>query len=294
MSKDYERIGRKPSWLKIRLHSGEGFAQVAKLIGGNALHTICTSGKCPNQAECWSRGTATFMIMGDICTRSCKFCATKSGKPLSLDPHEPEKVARSVEAMGLKYCVLTSVDRDDLPDMGAAHWAQVVAGVRLRNPQTRIELLIPDFDARPDLLDVVITSQPDVLGHNIETVERLTPRTRSQAQYRTSLEVIRYIAASGIIAKSGFMVGLGETDAEVEATVGDLAAAGCKILTIGQYLQPTPAHLSVAEYVNPEKFEFYKIKALEAGIAYVQSAPLVRSSYMADAASESCIKELRK
>ena len=286
MPKTDGRVTRKPEWLKIKLHEGAGFSDVAKLVGSRGLHTICTSGKCPNQAECWSRGTATFMILGDICTRSCKFCATKTGRPLPIDSDEPEKVARSVSVMELRYCVLTSVDRDDLPDGGARHWANVVTEIQTRNPGTKIELLIPDFDGDTALLDVVIASHPDVIGHNIETVERLTPQVRSRARYATSLDVIRHVAQSGVPAKSGIMLGLGETEEEVLATFDDLASAGCQLLTIGQYLQPTTGHLDVVEYVHPDKFAWYREEALKRGFAHVESGPMVRSSYMADRAFE--------
>lgn len=278
------KVARKPAWLKIKLHEGAGYAEVAKVLGGNRLNTICASGKCPNQAECWSRGTATFMILGDICTRSCKFCATLTGKPLPIDPAEPVRVARSVSAMGLRYCVLTSVDRDDLADGGAAHWAETVRQVRNHNPATGIEVLIPDFDGDAALLDVVLAASPDVAGHNIETVRRLTPAVRSRASYATSLDVLRRVAASGIPAKSGIMLGLGETEAEVLEALDDLAAAGVGLLTIGQYLQPTAAHLPVAEYVHPDQFAEYKRQALARGFSYVESGPLVRSSYRAEQA----------
>ena len=297
MPKIYGKVTRKPEWLKIKLHEGTGFSEVAKLVGNNGLHTICVSGKCPNQAECWSRLTATFMILGDICTRSCRFCATKTGRPLPIDSDEPVKVARSVSVMGLRYCVLTSVDRDDLPDGGAKHWANVVTEIRTKNPDTKIELLIPDFDGNTALLDMVIASAPDVIGHNIETVERLTPQVRSKAKYRTSLDVLRYVAQSGIPAKSGIMLGLGETEEDVLATFDDLVEAGCKILTVGQYLQPTVNQLEVAEYVHPDKFAWYKEEALRRGFLHVESGPMVRSSYMADRAEESgCLgnKMIRK
>ena len=291
MPKTDGRVARKPEWLKIKLHEGAGFAEVAKLVGSNGLHTICTSGKCPNQAECWSRRTATFMILGDICTRSCKFCATKTGRPLPIDPDEPVKVARSVSVMELRYCVLTSVDRDDLPDGGARHWANVVTEIRKQNPDTKIELLIPDFDGDESLLDIVIASRPDVIGHNIETVERLTPSVRSKAKYRTSLDVIRYAALSGIPAKSGIMLGLGEAESDVLATFDDLVAAGCRILTIGQYLQPTANQLPVVEYIHPDKFAWYKEEALGRGFSHVESGPMVRSSYLADkAAASGCLE----
>ncbi len=304
MPENHEKVTRKPAWLKIKLRSetpgapGEtvasrleaanGFAQVSRLVRENALHTICTSGKCPNQAECWSRRTATFMILGDICTRSCRFCATKTGKPLPADPDEPEKVARSVSRMELRYCVLTSVDRDDLPDGGAARWAETVRAVRRLNPDTKIEVLLPDFDGNRTLLDIVLDAGPDVAGHNIETVERLTPLVRSRARYRRSLDVLRHIVGRGIPAKSGLMLGLGETEEDVLRTLDDLAETGCSLLTIGQYLQPTRRQLEVAEYVHPDRFARYREEALKRGFAWVESAPLVRSSYRADRAAEKC------
>ena len=244
---------RKPDWLKIKLHRSEEFGEVARIVREHGLHTICSSGRCPNQAECWSRRTATFMILGDICTRSCKFCATATGKPLPPDPDEPRKLARSISLMGLKHCVVTSVDRDDLPDGGAALWAESVRAVRELNPDTTIELLIPDFDAREELIDLVADARPDILGHNIETVRRLTPQVRSRARYEVSLRTLAHIARRGLTAKSGLMVGLGETDSEVLEAVDDLVEAGVQILTIGQYLRPSLRHLPVAEYVTPEK-----------------------------------------
>ena len=213
---------KKPDWLKIRLHNNEGYSQVAHIVREHGLHTICSSGRCPNQAECWSRRTATFMILGEICTRSCKFCATASGKPLPPDSDEPRKLARSVSLMGLKHCVITSVDRDDLPDGGASHWAASVRSVRESNPDTTIEVLIPDFDGKEELIDIVLASAPDIVGHNIETVERLTPQVRSRAKYGVSLNVLKHIAGRGATAKSGLMLGLGESEAEVLATMDDL------------------------------------------------------------------------
>ncbi len=274
----------KPEWLKIRLPRGEEFAEMAKIVEQHALHTICSSGMCPNKAECWSRKTATFMILGDVCTRGCRFCATKTGVPLPADHGEPQRVADSIRLMGLRHAVITSVTRDDLPDGGAAHWAAVVEAVREVNPHTTIELLIPDLDAVAEHLDIVIASRPDIIGHNIETVERLTSEVRSRARYRTSLETIRYIASRGMVAKSGIMVGMGETEEEVLQTLDDLRGAGCRIVTLGQYLRPTLRHWPVAEYVAPEKFEKYKQEALARGFGYVASAPLVRSSYMAEQA----------
>lgn len=286
MPNNYDKVTRliKPDWLKIKLHNEEGYADVAKVVQKHRLHTICDSGKCPNKAECWSRRTATFMILGDICTRSCKFCATKTGKPLPTDQSEPEQVAESINIMGLKHAVITSVDRDDLPDGGAAHWAAVIEAIRRKNPDTTIEVLIPDFDAKEELLDIVIDARPDIIGHNIETVERLTPNVRSRAKYRTSLAALKHIASRGAVAKSGIMLGLGESEAEILQTLDDLAEHGCSIVTLGQYLRPTLNHWPVAEYVTPEKFAWYGEKAYEKGFTYVASAPLVRSSYMAEEA----------
>lgn len=297
MPKVYDKVTGhiKPEWLKIRLPRGEGFAEMAKIVKQHSLHTICSSGMCPNKAECWSRKTATFMILGDICTRGCKFCATKTGKPLPTDNDEPARVADSIRLMGLKHAVITSVTRDDLPDGGAAHWAAVVRAVRDANPDTTIELLIADLDAVPAHLDVVIDSRPDIIGHNIETVERLTPQIRSRARYRTSLDTIAYIASRGMVAKSGIMLGLGETEQEVLQTLDDLRAAGCRIVTLGQYLRPTMEHWPVAEYVTPEKFDWYREQALARGFSYVASAPLVRSSYLAEQALECCgIDKMRR
>lgn len=274
----------KPDWLKIRLHSTEQYAQTASIVERHALHTICSSGMCPNKAECWSRRTATFMILGDVCTRACKFCATKTGVTLPIDNTEPERVARSIALMELKHAVITSVTRDDLPDGGAAHWAVVVEAVRSQNPNTTIELLIPDFGGRGELLDIVLASRPDIIGHNVETVERLTTEVRSRARYDMSLRVMRHISDSGAVAKSGIMLGMGETEAEVLATLDELREAGCQIVTLGQYLQPTRAHWPVAEYVTPQKFEQYGEEAYKMGFSYVASGPLVRSSYMAEQA----------
>ncbi len=292
MSENYDKVAKniKPGWLKIKLHNNEGYADVAKVVEKHRLHTICDSGKCPNKAECWSRRTATFMILGDICTRSCRFCATKTGKPLPPDPGEPSEVADSIKIMGLKHAVITSVDRDDLPDGGAAHWAAVITAIREKNPDTTIEVLIPDFDAREELLDIVLAAGPDIVGHNIETVERLTPLVRSRARYGTSLDTLRYIADRGFVAKSGIMLGLGEGEQEILATFDDLADAGCSILTVGQYLQPTAKHLPVAEYIEPGKFAWYGDMARFRGFAYVASAPLVRSSYLAEEALKGNVK----
>lgn len=289
MPQFYDKVDslRKPGWLKIRLHRTADYAEVRQIVEKHGLHTICSSGRCPNQAECWSRRTATFLILGDICTRGCRFCATRTGHPLAPDADEPRKVAESVALMKLRYVVVTSVTRDDLPDGGAHHWAATVEAIRSANPDVVIELLIPDLDARPDLLDVVVASRPDIIGHNIETVERLTPVVRSRAKYRTSLESLRHLHAQGVVTKSGLMVGLGESDEEVLQTLHDLRDAGVEIVTLGQYLRPTLEHYPVAAYITPEKFEQYRQQALEMGFSYCASAPLVRSSYLAEEALQS-------
>ena len=279
--------GKKPEWLKIRLHKSEAFAEVDRIVREHSLHTICSSGRCPNKSECWSRRTATFMILGDICTRGCRFCATRTGRPLPPDASEPEKVAESVSLMRLRHVVVTSVSRDDLPDRGAQHWADTVSAIRAKNPNATIELLISDFDASPELLDKVLASKPDIIGHNIETVERLTPEVRTRATYATSLRTLRYLAAAGATVKSGLMVGLGETDEEVAKTLSDLREAGVRIVTIGQYLRPGMEQYPVAAYVTPQTFERYRRMALDMGFDFCASAPLVRSSYLADQALDS-------
>lgn len=276
-----ERV-RKPEWLKISIGANKRYTETKRIVESHCLHTICSSGRCPNMGECWGRGTATFMIGGNICTRSCKFCNTQTGRPLPLDPQEPAHVAESVRLMKLSHAVVTSVDRDDLPDLGAAHWAQTIGEIRRLNPETTIEVLIPDFQGRRELVEQVIEARPDIISHNMETVRRISPLVRSAARYDTSLEVIRQIAASGITAKSGIMVGLGETPAEVEELMDDLRAAGCQIMTIGQYLQPSHRHYPVAEYVTPEQFKRYEETGLAKGFTQVESGPLVRSSYHAE------------
>lgn len=273
---------RKPEWLKVNFGSNEKYAETKKIVDTHCLHTICTSGRCPNMGECWGRGTATFMIAGDICTRSCKFCNTKSGKPLPLDPKEPANIAESIRLMKLKHAVITSVDRDDLPDLGANHWAETIREVRKVNPETTIEVLIPDFQGKEELIKIVAAEKPDIISHNMETVRRLTPEVRSAAKYDTSLKVLKTIAEEGIVAKSGIMVGLGETQEEVEELMDDLLSIGCSVLTIGQYLQPTHKHYPVREYITPEQFNKYKEIGLEKGFRDVESAPLVRSSYHAE------------
>ena len=273
---------RKPEWLKINIGANERYTETKRIVDSHCLHTICSSGRCPNMGECWGKGTATFMIGGDICTRSCKFCNTQTGRPLPLDPDEPAHVAESIALMKLSHAVITSVDRDDLPDLGAAHWAQTIREIKRLNPETTTEVLIPDFQGRKELVDQVIKACPEIISHNMETVKRISPQVRSAANYHTSLEVIRQIAESGITAKSGIMVGLGETPAEVEELMDDLISVGCKILTIGQYLQPTHKHFPVAAYITPEQFAVYKETGLKKGFEQVESAPLVRSSYHAE------------
>jgi len=273
---------RKPEWLKTKVPIGKQYLGVREIVEKNNLHTICTSGHCPNMAECWGRGTATLMILGDVCTRACKFCNVKTGRPLPADLEEPERVAESVRKMGVKHCVITSVDRDDLEDGGAAIWALTIRRMKAVNPATTIETLIPDFDGREDLIQQVIDAGPEVVSHNLETVRRITPIVRSKARYDLSLDVLEYIAASGKRTKTGIMVGLGETEAEVLETMDDVRARGVEVFTIGQYLQPTKRHLSVVEFVTPEQFEKYRVAGLEKGFRYVESSPLVRSSYHAE------------
>lgn len=275
------RPDKKPEWLKIKIDTSGGYSEVDKIVKEHALHTICSSGMCPNKTECWSRGTATFMILGDICTRSCRFCATATGKPDSPNYKEPAELAESVSLMKLKHCVITSVTRDDLPDGGAAHWASVITECRKINPSTTIEILIPDFDARQELIDIVLEARPDIVAHNIETVRRLTPSVRSRAKYDVSLRTINYIFQKGFIAKSGLMLGLGESEEEVMETLTDLRKNGCNVVTMGQYLRPSQNHLPVIEYINPKQFDWYKEFALKIGFTHVESGPLVRSSYMA-------------
>lgn len=281
----------KPEWLKIKLHDGEGFAEVAHIVEAHGLHTICSSGKCPNKAECWSRRTATFMILGNICTRGCKFCATQTGRPLPIEPNEPERVAESIRLMGLRHAVITSVDRDDLADAGADHWRRVVEAIKTINPNTTVEVLLPDFDGKRELIELALQAKPHIVGHNLETVERITPLVRSRAKYRTSLEALRIMSESGIPTKSGIMLGLGETHEEVLQALRDLRQAGVEIVTLGQYLRPTAKHYPVDRYVTPEEFDTLKEEALAMGFKYVASAPLVRSSYLADRAVEACQKE---
>jgi lipoyl synthase len=273
---------RLPSWLRMQRASGESYTMVKRMVEDNHLHTICTSGNCPNIGECWNAGTATLMILGDICTRSCKFCGTASGKPLPPDENEPERVAQAVKTMGLRHCVITSVDRDDLPDGGAQHWADTIRRIREVNPGVTIETLIPDFQGSATDIDRLIEAGPDVISHNIETVRRLTPLIRSVAKYETSLSVLRHLASRGVVTKSGMMLGLGESEEEVIEALHDLYETGCSILTIGQYLAPTLGHIPVTEYITPEEFDDYRRKGLEIGFKFVESSPLVRSSFHAE------------
>lgn len=273
---------RKPDWLKIRLGGNEQFTRTKEIVESHCLHTICTSGKCPNMGECWSRGTATFMIGGNICTRSCRFCNTLTGKPLPLDVKEPENVAESVRLMKLKHAVVTSVDRDDLPDMGAKHWADTIRAIKEKNPETTLEVLIPDFQGRLDLVDVVIDAAPEIISHNMETIRRITPLVRSAAKYDVSLHVLKHIASRDVTTKTGIMVGLGETQDEVYELMDEMLKIGVSVLTIGQYLQPSRKNIPVYEYVTPEMFEKYRCEALSKGFKDVESAPLVRSSYHAE------------
>jgi len=273
---------RKPEWLRNKIYSDLKYSNVSTIIKEHGLNTICTSGHCPNQSECWSKGTATLMILGEICTRSCKFCNTITGRPLPPDPNEPQKVAESIRLMQLKHAVVTSVDRDDLPDRGAKIWAETIRSIKELNPGITLEVLIPDFDGKPDLIDFIINENPDVISHNLETVRRITPLVRTKAKYDTSLKVLSYIASKGRVAKTGIMVGLGETKEEVLELMDDALKVGCSVITIGQYMQPSRKHIEVSEYITPEMFEFYKISALDKGFRIAESAPFVRSSYCAE------------
>lgn len=273
---------RKPEWLKIKLGSDVTYDETRAVLQKHCLHTICTSGRCPNQGECWSRGTATFMIGGAVCTRACKFCNTETGRPLPLDPAEPRHVAESVRALGLKHAVVTSVDRDDLPDKGSAHWVETIRRIRELCPGVTIEVLIPDFDGQAELIAPILEERPEVVAHNMETVRRLTPVVRSRATYDCSLSVLAQIAEAGLPAKTGLMLGLGETQEEILETMDDLRQVDCSILTLGQYLQPTRRHYPVQEYVHPDRFAELREIALGKGFRHVESGPLVRSSYHAE------------
>jgi len=273
---------RLPRWMKAQLPSGENYSKVKRLIADHRLHTICTSGNCPNKGECWNAGTASFMILGDKCTRNCRFCYVKNELPDEVDWLEPLRLAKTIQTLGLKHCVVTSVTRDDLSDGGAEFWAMTIRKIKELSPGTTIETLIPDFNANPEHLQKVIDAAPEVISHNLETVRRLTPKVRSTARYDRSLKVLAIISKAGIVSKSGIMVGLGETEAEVLQAMNDLRSVGCKVLTIGQYLQPDSNLLPVQEYITPEQFEKYREEGMKRGFSYVESSPLVRSSYHAE------------
>jgi lipoic acid synthetase len=277
---------RKPSWLRAKLPSGPGYQAVRSLVDEHKLHTVCQSAQCPNLGECWSRGTATVMILGNICTRSCNFCAIQTGRPTELDLGEPARVADAVAKMGLRHCVITSVARDELADGGAAVWAATIRAVRHRNPQTAIEVLTPDWKGKLHDLDTVLDAKPDIFNHNLETVERLQKPVRVQARYDRSRSVLQHAKSRGFITKTGIMLGLGETQAEIEQTLRDIAADKTDILTIGQYLQPTPQHLKVERWAHPDEFAHWKQFGLALGIGVVESGAMVRSSYHADEQSQ--------
>lgn len=273
---------KKPDWLRVKLPTGKEYAEVRKIVSEHKLHTICESGNCPNMGECWGAGTATFMILGNICTRSCGFCAVATGRPLAVDEGEPQRVAESVRLMKVKHCVITSVDRDELRDGGSIIWERTVNEIRKASPGTTMETLIPDFQGKWENLQRIIDVKPEIVSHNLETVKRLTRQVRIQAKYERSLEVLKRLKEGGIKTKSGVMLGLGETEEEIIETINDLRSVNCDILTLGQYLQPTPKHLPVQEFIHPDKFKKYKEIALAAGFKYVESGPLVRSSYHAE------------
>lgn len=273
---------KKPKWLRVKLPTGENYRKVRGLVDEHKLHTICESGSCPNMGECWGEGTATFMILGNVCTRSCGFCGVQTGKPDAVDEFEPGRVANSVKIMGVKHAVITSVDRDDLKDGGSSIWAQTVRAIRQQSPGTTLETLIPDFAGNWDNLQVIIDVAPEIVSHNLETVRRLTKQVRIQAKYDRSLEVLFRLKKGGMRTKSGVMLGLGETEQEVLETMQDLRSVQVDILTLGQYLQPTPKHLPVAAFIEPEQFAYYQKVGLEMGFRFVESGPLVRSSYHAE------------
>lgn len=273
---------RKPDWLKIKLPRGFKASQVVGMLNDRHLHTICSSGMCPNRAECWGNGTATFMICGNVCSRNCRFCNVTGGKPEPLDPQEIEDIARSVKELGLKHVVITSVTRDDLPDGGAAHWAATIRRIHEVAPGVTMEVLIPDMQGKTELLDIIIAEHPDVISHNMETVRRLTPEVRRTATYDQSLKVLLYLRSKGVVTKSGIMLGLGETREEILQTMDDLRAVDCQVMTIGQYLQPTKLHYPVQAYIHPDTFEEYRLIGLEKGFRHIESAPMVRSSYHAE------------
>ena len=275
-------IDRKPKWLKVKLPTGQAYKNIRGITKSHNLHTICESGNCPNMGECWGAGTATFMILGNICTRSCGFCNVMTGRPLAVDILEPLKVAKSVKLMNLKHAVITSVDRDDLKDGGASIWVETIAAIRKQNPQTTMETLIPDFKGKEKDIQQIINTKPEVVSHNLETVRRLTKKVRIQAKYDRSLYTLRLLYEGGIRTKSGIMLGLGETEQEIIEAMKDLRAVGVKILTLGQYLQPSKKHLPVVEFITPDQFSYLKEVGLSLGFEHVESSPLVRSSYHAE------------
>ncbi len=277
-----EKRERKPEWLRVKLPVGKEYAHVRSLVDKHKLHTICESGNCPNMGECWGAGTATFMILGNICTRSCSFCAVATGRPLAVDLEEPERVATSVQLMNVKHCVITSVDRDDLKDGGSIIWAETINAIRRKSPETTLETLLPDFKGQWDNLARVLEVRPEVVSHNLETVRRLTKEVRIQAKYDRSLECLKHISAAGLRTKSGIMLGLGETEDEVYEAMDDLLANGVQILTLGQYLQPTRKHHAVIEYIHPDLFAKFKEVGMAKGFRVVESGPMVRSSYHAE------------
>jgi lipoic acid synthetase len=277
-----QKINRKPDWLRVKLPTGKEYAKVSEMVSTHKLHTICESGNCPNKGECWGAGTATFMILGNICTRSCGFCNVATGKPKAVDLQEPERVAQSVLLMNVKHCVITSVDRDDLKDGGSIIWVETINAIRRVSPQTKFETLIPDFQGNWENLQRIIDAHPDIVSHNTETVRRLTKEVRIQAKYDRSLEVLKRLKEAGLKTKSGIMLGLGETEQEIYETMDDLRNLGCDVFTMGQYLQPSPKHLPVKEFIHPDVFAKYKIIGLEKGFRFVESGPLVRSSYHAE------------
>jgi lipoic acid synthetase len=283
---DKESISRQrlPTWMKMksRLPKDGKYTEVRRIVDHNKLHTICSSGNCPNIGECWSAGTATFMILGEICTRSCKFCGVKTGKPLPVDLDEPARLAQSIKTMGIKHAVITSVDRDDLEDKGSGIWSEAIKEVKRVNPGISMETLIPDFDGVHEWINRIIEARPEVISHNLETVKRLSRTVRSRAKYELSLKVIKQISESGIISKSGIMLGLGETREEILDCMDDLREAGCQVFTLGQYLRPSKYHIEVEEWISPEQFEEYREIALSRGFRHVESHPLVRSSYHAE------------
>lgn len=277
-----KRIRRLPDWMKTPMPGGKQYLEVKNLTLQHNLNTICISGNCPNRSECWGAGTASFMILGNKCTRNCRFCDVPNEIPDVADWQEPLRLAKTIKTLKLKHCVITSVARDDMDDGGAAFWAETIRVVKEVNPTVSLEVLIPDFDAQPEDIQKVIDARPEVISHNLETVKRLSPKVRDRARYARSLKVLNQVADSGIVAKSGIMLGLGETEEEVLKTMDDLRAVGCKVMTLGQYLAPSEHHLKIEEFINPEIFKRYKVEGLKRGFTFVESTPLVRSSYHAE------------